>query len=497
VLWQTDVASTGVSVDDLGKGKRIVPHAIAVDASGDVVVAADDPGIAVSPPVDTSAPFRVLKFSGTTGAVLWDASAPEGQVRDLALLGHDVVVAAKRTTGLDQGVVMRLSSATGSAVWSHDVPGPNSDATSIAVDSVGDVVFAGRNPEVVTKLARNTGNEIWSSPLPAGHYNNYRSRSLRIDSADDVVVAGRDDPDLFVGKPFVIKLSGASGGQLWLTGSTLSASPNFAIALDGSDNVLWAKQAAGGVLRLIKLAAGSGTTLWSTPVAGIPTGAFAADVVVKPGNDPVVGGQVGGGHSLDFTVFRLSGHDGSCFGPHCVFHLAGALIKALENPQKKWLITIGASGNPALPIPPPLTDSDPTDAGAVLTLFNPTTMEYATFVLPPGRNWQRLGPAHDPGSKGYLYEDKLQADGPCSMLKMVPGKTLTVKCSTKDGTAPFSFDEPTQGTLAALLQIGEFEYCLTTDGGTVIADRGVQGRKPALFKARNAPAPDSCPLLAR
>jgi hypothetical protein len=144
---------------------------------------------------------------------------------------------------------------------------------------------------------------------------------------------------------------------------------------------------------------------------------------------------------------------------------------------------------------PPAPGQEPSSAGAVLRLVNPTSGEEAVFALPGGSSWEELGqPA---GSTGYRYSDRAGDHGPCRSLLWKPGKVLRAVCVGRNGLIPFTLDEPTQGSLTVTVQFGdESGYCMSFDdlAGTVVADRSVSAARTGLFKARNAARPSACPL---
>ena len=92
------------------------------------------------------------------------------------------------------------------------------------------------------------------------------------------------------------------------------------------------------------------------------------------------------------------------------------------------------------------------------------------------------------GAKRSLrYRDARFARGACRSAAVKDGKRLQVVCQAKVKPIDYSLDEPAQGSVAVRFRSGATEYC-TTFGGTVAKDR--QG---TTFKAKGAPAPETCP----
>ncbi len=60
--------------------------------------------------------------------------------------------------------------------------------------------------------------------------------------------------------------------------------------------------------------------------------------------------------------------------------------------------------------PLPGSADDPSTAGALLEIQNPTTLERAAFFLPPGAAWSALG------DRGWMYRDPEGANGPCTLV---------------------------------------------------------------------------------
>lgn len=137
---------------------------------------------------------------------------------------------------------------------------------------------------------------------------------------------------------------------------------------------------------------------------------------------------------------------------------------------------------PLVETPAPGSD-DPTQIGGALRIANPKSGGDDALLALPAAGWQGLGrPA---GSKGWQYKDPRRALGACTSVVAKPGKSVTATC--KGAAIPFTLDEPSQGSIAVSLTLGDDQPQCMHFGGTVRKDR------PGIFKARNAPAL-SCPL---
>src|SRR5262249_1198270 len=103
-----------------------------------------------------------------------------------------------------------------------------------------------------------------------------------------------------------------------------------------------------------------------------------------------------------------------------------------------------------------------------------------TYPLPAG-SWVYLG-AQGAG-KGYVYRDKLLANGPVKTLTLKSGKL--VKASGKGaGLGDSLAVAPTP--VSVVLTTGARKYCMSF-GGTAIFQAGKS------YSAKDAPAPGSCP----
>jgi hypothetical protein len=116
---------------------------------------------------------------------------------------------------------------------------------------------------------------------------------------------------------------------------------------------------------------------------------------------------------------------------------------------------------------------DPTVAGAVVQIINPTTQEYGTFPLAADK-WK----ANAAGTR-YTYRDPA---GPVQSVVIRAGRRMRVRSRA----VGITLNEPSQGSLGVNLVSGGQQYCAVF-GGTVVRD------EPGRFVARGAPAPASCP----
>jgi hypothetical protein len=159
--------------------------------------------------------------------------------------------------------------------------------------------------------------------------------------------------------------------------------------------------------------------------------------------------------------------------------------KLAETTRRKLVVL---ARDPSIIAPVPGGASDPTTAGATLTLYNPTTQESETYNLPSG-HWQGLG--NPAGSRGYKYKDRDQVNGPCKRVIVKPGKLVKAVC--KGDQIGYTLDEATQGRMSVALSAGSLRWCYVF-GGTLLKDQGTAVNGNGLFKAKDAPAAGVCPL---
>jgi len=262
-MWRREIDSPD-GMDD-------VASAVAIDPSGKVVAAGRFETAAGGPL------FFVTKLLAGNGSEVWSEEVASGEARAIAIdPARDVVVCGKLSGDF---AVVKLDRNSGSVVWQETVSGTRDDgddaATSVAVDSNGDVVAVGgllnlasnRDGHAV-KLSGADGNVVWGESIvgtfPAGAGSD-AAIAVAIDDGGDVAVAGRrvhEGNDLAFG---VTKLRGADGGAFWttdLSGATGSTQQANAVAFDAYGHVLAAgslhSPAAGDDFVVVKLAGLSG-----------------------------------------------------------------------------------------------------------------------------------------------------------------------------------------------------------------------------------------------
>jgi len=155
------------------------------------------------------------------------------------------------------------------------------------------------------------------------------------------------------------------------------------------------------------------------------------------------------------------------------------------DPSVRRLVVL--SKDPLIAVPAAGSPSDPRTAGVTVRLARGVD-EIDDIVL-QASGWKAVG--NPPGATGYRYADKAQLNGPCKKASIVPARKLRAVCSGSQ--LDFTLDEASQGTLTVTVQPGAGLRSCMMFGGTVVKDTSSAGGV-GRFKAKDAPAPASCPL---
>lgn len=479
---------------------------VAVDAANDVFIAGngDDNDVVV------------VKLNGATGTEVWRylAVGPDpGFDTDVSELrldpSGDVIVQRPEV------LLAKVDSSTGAESWSIAGLG----ASQIAVDPNGDLLRAGRagSDLLVEKLDGTTGLVSWTLVDSGGE-----------SSAVDLAVDGAGDAFVLAPDYTVIKFDGANGAEAWRHTDALFSFPrklavdqvgdaiaigrngngSVAIKFDGATGAeMWREDLApteqvsqialttdavylGGYTEdgdehplVVRLDPATGAVQWRNELNGaIPAGLYKGvlDIAKTPAGDVLAAGVLRNRDRFpnSFLAMKLDQDDGSIGG------LAGTrlIVRDPGDPEKRSFRML-LKGE-IVSAPTPGSPSNPVVSGATVRLWNPSTLEEATFVLPPGASWKGIGkPA---GTKGYRYRDKTGL-GACKAVTIRPHRKIKVTCTAKNGSIPFTLDEVSQGALAASVSFGLGAPQCGLFGGLITSD------EPGTFKAKGATPSASCP----
>lgn len=205
---------------------------VAVDAAGDVIATGA---------MSNNFPAVTAKFSGASGAKLWEAtmsgdSFPREMVLDGA--GNAIVAGGTRFIGDDTPFVRieKYASADGSRAWSV-VLSQRAVLGGVAVDSAGNVFVAGNIGVnfVVKKLAAADGSELWQAVETQGHGG--QAHAVAVTPDGDVVATGAIRNGGGRSLKHVVKLSGSTGASLWSVTDPFGSTEGLAVKVDALGNV--------------------------------------------------------------------------------------------------------------------------------------------------------------------------------------------------------------------------------------------------------------------
>lgn len=323
--WRHVINGTA-SLNDLARSVRI-------DAAGDVIAGGQLQNSS------TGGDFVVVKVSGSNGAELWRRQINgTGNLDDLARsvrldAAGDVIAGGElRNVGSTDFAVVKISGATGIEMWRYVVDGTaklTDVARSIRVDSAGNVVAVGELLNTgtgmdftVVKLAGATGTELWRRQIDGTASLNDLARSVRVDAAGDVVAVG-ELQNTGTGLDFVVvKLSGSTGVELWrrlLNGTASGNDAAHAVRMDNGGDVLasGAIQNVGTDLdfAIVRLSGVDGSILWRRAINGSGNGPDQASALGEDAAGDLIaaGFMQNTGTNMDFTVVKLHGADGTDF----------------------------------------------------------------------------------------------------------------------------------------------------------------------------------------
>lgn len=314
-------------------------RAIAVDATGNVVAVGYTQTVETPPSHD----FTVVKLSGATGTELWryavHGSAGSGSAEAVAVDAEGNVIAAgglgNSSTSFDFTVV-KLRGSDGQELWRQEINGDANSGDSVstvAVTTTGDVIAAGRTSNLsiytsdftVIKLSGTSGTPIWRYVIDGTPSGGDLVRAVKVDAVGDAVAVGYAQDADSLQPPFtVVKLSGASGSELWrqvIKGTASDRGIGNAVGVNTDGSIVaagWTKNVDTGFsdFTVVKLAKMTGNELWRKEINGVADGADSAKAVaMDSANDVIAGGGIVNTSNPDFFVTKLKGTDGSDFTP--------------------------------------------------------------------------------------------------------------------------------------------------------------------------------------
>ena len=284
-------------------------HALAVDSSGNVVVA----GYALAP-----GPSHVtIKYSGA-GATLWTREYWGTSLPQAVAVDNDSKVFV---TGGSFATV--AYSSAGAQMWTNafaELGNRDDTPSALAVDSSGNVFVTGTSDPIGSGVSgANYATVAYSSaglPLWTNRYNGARNgsaaRAIGVDGSGNVLVTGWSSPPECCSSDYVtIKYSGA-GIPLWTNAygdPVKKVNYAYALAVDSSGNVVVTGRSGWSDDDYVTVKySGTGAPLWTNRYNGPANGNDrASDVAVDSGGNVfVTGSSVGDGSGGDYLTIKYS-----------------------------------------------------------------------------------------------------------------------------------------------------------------------------------------------
>ena len=229
----------------LGGASNDIAFAVAIDSSDNIIVAgytsSDGAG---------GTDLLIAKYN-SSGALQWDR-ALGGASTDIAYAvaidSADNIIVAGRTSSDGAGgndVLIAKYNSSGTLQWDRTLGGASNDiAFEVAIDSSDNIIVAGYtasdgagDDDVLIAKYNSSGILQWDRTL--GGASNESANGVAIDSADNIIVAGRTLSDSAGGYDFLIAKYDSSGVLQWdrnLGGASTDTA--YAVAIDSSDNII-------------------------------------------------------------------------------------------------------------------------------------------------------------------------------------------------------------------------------------------------------------------
>ena len=366
----------------------------AVDAAGDVVAA----GRAIIAGV--TGPY-LGKFSGATGATLWerfDQSVDRfvldaaGHVFGIGVIGTDVAT-------------RKLAGVSGALLWERvfSASAKSDDrAGGIVLDGAGNVVVAGNSitgfPIIAKMLALKyvaaTGATVWervhnTSGTTVG------VSGLAVDAAGRILVLSRNS---FSGDQLMLqKLASATGDILWTISRSGAA---YALAVDPSDNVFVLTEDSFERASLIKCAASNGAVLWNVSPPSIYRYQSGRGLVLNSAGDPTVAITTKGDESQGIGVYRYAGATGALLASH--------EYQGPDEGERSRALAFGPGGTLAITGTKDFANDE--DSDVIVTLYQSPAAEW---------RFTHFGTASDTGPGADLTDP--DRDGTPNLLELATG----------------------------------------------------------------------------
>jgi hypothetical protein len=279
------------------------------------------------------APDSVIKLSGKDGSILWRKGiAAAGQTSLVLGLAADAsgdflaVSTVFKPLHTPSLAALKLSGRNGSEIWRYE--SDESDANQVTLNSAGDVILAGGTllgKTFLTKLDGISGGLQWTTA--PGTLLTTAVRSIATTRKGDVLLGGT------IGRDFIVeKVSGQDGSELWQQ-SLRGACFDDTIPCHGRANSVATDPAgdafgAGGAapdpasdrraFAVVKFSGETGEMLWSRFLneTNPTSNDLAQAMAITPHGDVVASGWVGNLITgVDAVIVKLDGRTGADYKP--------------------------------------------------------------------------------------------------------------------------------------------------------------------------------------
>ena len=261
---------------DTNTGQLGQPTTIVANGNSDIVIGASTGG-------SGALSSTVRQYASANGAPGWTFTYPAGPfpsdgVRGVAI-GPANAVAAVSSQSTSTVFNTRLFTAAGVQSFTANISGTgNTFGAGVTFDSAGNVIAVGErnngtDADCRVEKYNSSGVSQWSVTLTGNVTGADRCYSVTVDSANNVLVAGRinnNDGTTTSGDAAIVKLNGANGNEIWrrlIDGGGDGLDQAFWIVRASNDDVLVTGYATNTVpnrdVLTARIGGASGNVVWS------------------------------------------------------------------------------------------------------------------------------------------------------------------------------------------------------------------------------------------
>jgi uncharacterized delta-60 repeat protein len=282
---------------------------VAKDANGDIVVTGttDDRAHAED--------FLTVKYSGTTGAMLWQhkfsgpgnfSGTPYGLVVDA---GGDVIVAGRSGGPFTSGFyTAKYAGSDGALLWERRT---NGVAQSVAVSASGDVVVTGYTGDTssdyyTAKYAALDGALLWDRSYSFSTNSDDRAVAVALDASGNAVVTGISSSRIYT-----TKYAAANGTLLWESRGTNGTLQAMALDPLGNPLVTGYVTISDRDFYTAKFSGTNGAFIWERRFSGVSTTDEGRAIAADAGGNVIVTGITRNNSGDDFYTAKYAAANGA------------------------------------------------------------------------------------------------------------------------------------------------------------------------------------------